>query len=250
MAVDKAQKQLVDTYFRKRIIAEPHGYDYRLKSYEKIYMLKTGIVEFDKIRNSLNGDDISAIITDMPELRTKIGVREMSKMNDNNKANIFIKRPELADDVNGFQTLLYFVSKGEPVVYTALNLKILKKQPKFTRTEYFKKAFEQKLYRFDPEIVAELLIKQPALADEKNFIPLLSKLTPEYIVAVLAKQPQLADKFDLKKLGAKDAVEMLVAQPQLANRLNLSKMNKNDLEDLLMINPKLAPILNKIRRNG
>ena len=248
--MDKSQKQLLDTYFRKRIIADPHGYDYKLKSYEKIHMLRTGIVEFDKIRNTLNGADIQAIITDLPELRPKIGVREMNKLTDSDKATIFIKRPELADDVDGFQTLLYFVSKGEPVVYTSLNLMILQKQPKFAGTEYFKKAFEQKLYRFDPDLIAELLIKQPALAEQKNFLPLLNKLTPEYIVALLAKQPQLADKFDLKKLGTRDAIEMLVAQPQLADRLNLSKMNKNDLEDLLMINPKLAPILNKIKRNG
>ena len=100
MAIDKAQKQLIDSYFRKRVIADPQGYDYRFKSYEKIYMLKTGVVEFDKIRKSLTGGDVSSIITDMPELRANLTKDEYRKMDDSDKANVFIKRPELADDEN------------------------------------------------------------------------------------------------------------------------------------------------------
>ena len=251
MAIDKAQKQLIDSYFRKRVIADPQGYDYRFKSFEKIYMLKTGIVEFDKIKNSLNGEDISAIITDMPELHAKIGVREFNKMNDSNKASIFIKRPELADD-EGFQNLLFHMNGEKPVIFVSLVMSILLKQPKFTRTNYFKKfvVLAEKSQSITPEYIAELLIKQPALANEENYLPLLNKLTPEYIVATLSKRPELADKFNLKKLGPRDAMEMFVAQPELADRLNLSKMNKNDIEDLLMIKPELAPLLKRIKRNG
>lgn len=250
MAIDKAQKQLIDSYFRKRVIADPQGYDYRFKSFEKIYMLKTGVVEFDKIRKSLNGDDISAIITDMPELRANLTKDEYRKMDDNDKANVFIKRPELADD-ESIQNILFsnIFIKG-PEISMPVILSILKHQPKFTRTNYFKKTVEARLYKSYPEVISELLIKQPALADEQNFLPILSTLTPEYVVATLSKRPELADKFNLKKLGTKDAMEMFVAQPELADRLNLSKMNKNDIEDLVMIKPELAPLLKRIKRNG
>jgi hypothetical protein len=251
MAIDKAQKQLIDSYFRKRVIADPQGYDYRFKSFEKIYMLKTGVVEFDKIRKSLNGDDISAIITDMPELRANLTKDEYRKMDDNDKANVFIKRPELADD-EGFQNLLFHMNGEKPIIFVSLVMSILQKQPKFTRTNYFKKfvVLAEKSQSIYPDAISDLLIKQPALANEENFLPLLNQLTPEYVVATLSKRPELADKFNLKKLGTKDAMEMFVAQPELADRLNLSKMNKNDIEDLVMIKPELAPLLKRIKRNG
>ena len=250
MAIDKAQKQLIDSYFRKRVIADPQGYDYRFKSYEKIYMLKTGVVEFDKIRKSLTGGDVSSIITDMPELRANLTKDEYRKMDDSDKANVFIKRPELADDENIMSLLFSNIFIKEHVMSGAVILSVLQHQPKFTRTKYFKEALEARISKFHPESISELLIKQPALAHEQNFLPILNTLPPEYVVATLSKRPELADKFNLKKLGTRDAIEMLVAQPQLADRLNLSKINKNDLEDLLMIKPELAPLLKRIKRNG
>ena len=225
--MDKSQKQLLDTYFRKRIIADPHGYDYKLKSYEKVYMLKTGVVEFDELRKKLTREDFG-------------------KMNFDNKMRVFVKNPELADDET-IQQMLYFISKGKNMVFQSLTIGILVNQPRYADTKFFNDVVAPYL---DGDSVMQVLLKQPKLVQNKNFSKVLPHMSGDEVVAVIVKQPGIVGYFNLNKLNIGQQIEILVGQPQLADKLNLSKLNNNDIDDLIMMRPQLRTILNKYRHNG
>jgi hypothetical protein len=244
--MDKSQKQLVDTYFRKRIIAAPHGYDYKLKPYEKVYALKTGIVEFDALRKGFTGEDVAEIVADMPELRTKLTREDFGKMNVDDKMRVFVKSPELADD-EIVQQMLYFVSKGKNLIFQSLTIGILIRQPRYADTRFFSEVVAPYL---DGDSIMQVLMKQPALVQNKNFVKVLPHLSGDEVVAVIVKQPSTVGSFNLNKLNIGQQIEILVGQPQLADKLNLSKLKGSDIDDLIMMRPQLRTILNKLKRNG
>ena len=51
MAIDKAQKQLIDTYFRKRKIAVGTSRRYEYKDYEFSYFYKIGLIKIEELIN-------------------------------------------------------------------------------------------------------------------------------------------------------------------------------------------------------
>jgi hypothetical protein len=96
----------------------------------------------------------------------------------------------------------------------------------------------------------QVLMKQPALVQNKNFSKVLPHMSGDEVVAVIVKQPGIVGYFNLNKLNIGQQIEILVGQPQLADKLNLSKLKNNDIDDLIMMRPQLRSVLNKYRRNG
>ena len=87
--MDKAQKQLIDTYFLKRDIASEQSELYWYVEYEVIYFI-TNKIDFDDTK--ITGDIIANIIIIHPDL---IGYFDLKKLSGNNIGNILEFHPIL-----------------------------------------------------------------------------------------------------------------------------------------------------------
>jgi len=154
--MDKTQKQLIDTYFRKReIAAGESGYGYPdsgegIKPYELLYMIKNNKINQEKTMSDSFGNHIAALINKDPRLyQDKDVMPYLNHLNINHKTNILSNHPEFIDKPE-FENIINDL-KGNSIEV------ILEKQPEL-------------LNRFD-----------------------LSKLDTGNLINILAEQPHLVE---------------------------------------------------------
>ena len=95
MAMDKAQKQLIDTYFRKRKIAQKESESYKFKIYENLYLFEIG--RYDLVAMSVPthpedteyGELVTAVANSPEEKFNKIHWNEVP---DYMTRHIFVER--------------------------------------------------------------------------------------------------------------------------------------------------------------
>jgi len=206
--MDKAQRKLVDSYFRKRSIANTQGYEeYEYTAYELLYLYKYNPEEFKKLDYQqmpsglvariliddpskiekfpmglyMTGDDLGRVIGERPELlKTEPIYERLWQLQSHNVVAILLDHPELVDDLRKVR------------------------------------------YTLDDDDMMYLIAKHPQLmtmTDEHG----QTKFNPEYftdamIAYILERQPQLIKVFNYKKLiGSYYLHDLLKAQPQLAS---------------------------------
>ena len=189
--MDKVQKQLVDTYFRKRKMATEVGSGMHYKLYELNYQIISGQRDvndfprktavsiltkypqwFDKIYkpDTFKDFEIGVILSEQPQLFDRFNPQRLRALDDTAIAIILIKHPEMAD--------------------------------KFDLSD------------FSHWDAAKVVAEQPSLLKLFN----VDKFNGYDINTVLEKQPQLVDSFDLNKLGPLEFIQILNAQPELKDK--------------------------------
>jgi hypothetical protein len=221
--MDKAQKELINTYFRKREIADKQSsLNYEL--YEIIYAINNNIYIDTSILSEL---DVINILKNNPQLIAKFNLKRMGGYSI---GKILRFQPQLVDRFDLSKLSGEIV--GELLIY----------QPQLIDK------FDLQNVSYSP-FISEAIIENPKLID--NFD--LSKLNSGGIHAILRSQPQLIGKFDLQRLRGWNIGELLMTQPRLidAEGLNGSKFDLNKLPKdgfsvniLLRKHPQLAKYFN------
>jgi len=172
--MDKSQKQLVDTYFRKRGIANVQNTSYEFEAYEILYLINNKI-PFDF--SSLKAGTIADILVKQPSLVNKLDLSKISYEESNSfdttyKINYILKyQPQLIDyiDISGFDG--YHIADLliiQPLLIDKVDLSIL-----------------------NDENITDILKEQPKLINRLD----LSILDDKHISEILKEQPQLAPYF-------------------------------------------------------
>lgn len=203
--MDKLQKQLIDTYFRKRTIAaEQDGTNARTLQ-EMDYMNKHGynVGELNSVEEVLlnpslyheryfDGDEAMIILLQRPELIEQVNPDKISAYR---RADLLTKHPQYFDKLNKKRDI-----KGWYLT------KVLENQP-------------QLVTRFSKEELAEIV--------DMN------------IVSILIAHPEIYKYFDINRLSDFYQAELLQHQPNLASVMDLSKMGSNYIARLLIMYPYL-----------
>jgi len=220
--MDKAQKQLVDTYFRKRKIAveltnnEGERLN-ELKPYEMRCGLISGILaDYDFTYNSK-----WELIDKHPELLNKFDIKSLGRTM---MSVLLVSHPEFLDAFKPYFNQFW----GEDIA------RVLKNHPQFIN------AFDlSKLNNYD---IREILRNQPQLNNKLN----TSRLTSWDVAEILSNKPELADRFDLTKLNGGEIESLIRNQPQFADRFDLSSvLGKETLKKLYDFHRGLHPYLKK-----
>jgi hypothetical protein len=198
--MDKAQKQLVDTYFRKRAMATEQGSGMHFHPYEINYELKTGAKDI----NNLPRKTLVSMLINFPQWFDK--VERPNILNDFELGVLLSAQPQLIDK---FKPERIHVLGDTPIAI------ILSKQP-------------QLVDRFDLSVldhkdIADILSNQPSLYDKLGS----NKFDHIDIAKVLEKQPSLADKFNLDLLDHLDLIMILNDQPELRDKLKPYMYKRN-----------------------
>ena len=178
--MDKSQKGLVDTYFRKRGIANVQNKEYEFEGYEILYLINNKI-PFDF--STLKAGTIADILVKQPSLVNKLDLSKLSYEESNSfdtifRINYILKyQPQLIDyfDMSGFDE--YNITDlliNQPLLIDKVNLSNL-----------------------NDENITDLLIAQPKLINRLD----LSILDDKHISEILKKQPQLAKYFNNRNNG-------------------------------------------------
>jgi hypothetical protein len=203
--MDKAQKRLVDTYFRKRTIASNQGYDeFDFQKHELNYWYVHYPEEFKKLDyQQLPSEFVAKVLIDDPSVlkRFPMGLY----MNGNDLGQVISKRPELIK-LEPIQRILWKLQSYNVVA-------ILLDHPEL--------ADDLKEVSLDDDDMMYLIAKHPKLMTMTDDYG-KTRFNPEYftdamVAYILEKQPQLIKVFNYKKLiGSYYLHDLLKAQPQLA----------------------------------
>lgn len=213
--MDKTQKQLLDTYFRKRDIANGQGnnWHHRFQIYEVIYMLKNEM--YDKVNpNKLDGTDIVEILIKEPSLISVLK-HYLKNLNISRVKDLLAVRPEYV--------------------------------------QYFPQNARSPLLKLNEHSIYKLLLAQPSLI--KSLIPeqIMHLMTP-HVIEILAAHPETLDDLmmHVRRFDSEDLAIVLVKQPSLAERLKpfMSKIDKNTAKVLSMNVPELKPYMDNIKRDN
>lgn len=99
--MDKAQKELIGTYFRKRDIARKQNVEkYGYKSHEILYKLNNDVLDINK----LDLEEITDLLMELPELIDRIKSSRLNKLDEFSIKDILIAQPQLVNrfDLNKF----------------------------------------------------------------------------------------------------------------------------------------------------
>jgi hypothetical protein len=209
--MDKPQKQLLDTYLRKRDIARSQGdsWRYKFQNYEIIYMLKNQM--YDKVDpNKLDGSDITEILKTDPTLISELKYY-LKKLNVSRVKELLGVRPEFVQYMQ--QNLLKL---NEHSIY-----KLLLAQPSLIKSL----TQEQIMHLMTPHTI-EILSAHPETVDD--LMMHVRRFDGEDLAIVLIKQPQLAEK--LKPF--------------------MNKIDKVTAKMLAMNVPELKPYMDNIKRDN
>ena len=189
--MDKAQKQLIDTYFRKRKLATEVGSGMHYYPYELSYQILSG----QKDINQFPRKTIVSILSKYPQWFDK--VNKPDTFNDFEIGVILSEQPQLFNKFNP--------ARLRALDDTAIAL-ILQKQPQ--------SADRFDLTDFSHWDAAKIVAEQPQLLNKFN----IDKFNGYDINTILEKQPQFVDYFDLNKLQPLEFIQILHAQPQLKDK--------------------------------
>lgn len=198
--MDKAQKQLIDTYFRKRKLATEVGSGMHFYPYELSYQILSG----QKDINQFPRKTAVSILMGHPQWFDKVNKPDTFK--DNEIGLILMSQPQLFDKFNPQR--IRALDDG------SISL-ILQKQPQLAD-------------RFDLTDMshwdaAKLVAEQPQLLNKFS----VNNFNGYDINTILEKQPQLVDMFDLNKLQPLEFIQILHAQPQLKDNFHPYMHKKN-----------------------
>jgi hypothetical protein len=198
--MDKAQKQLVDTYFRKRKLATEVGSGMHFYPYELNYQISSG----QKNINDFPRKTVVSILMGHPQWFDNVIKPDTFK--DNEIGFILSSQPQLFDRFNPAR--IRALDDGN------IGL-ILQKQPQLAD-------------RFDLADMshwdaAKVVAEQPQLLSKFN----VDGFNGYDINTILEKQPQLVDSFDLNKLQPLEFIQILHAQPQLKDKFHPYMYKKN-----------------------
>jgi len=256
--MDKAQKELIKSYYHARNIAvdmEDHSY-YRYEL--NPYALKNGLLKVDaldgvdmvelivadpttlddlekasnKIYYRLTSMDVSEILQNRPELYDKLSTKfNLNKLTQTSIARILVKQPQLYTKFN-LSTLDSGISITE----------LLKSQPRFI--------YAVDLNHLNGHNIGELLQTYLENNDKESYDKLMeavnfAELPNNELFRVFFKVPQTMDLFDQEKINEifrEDPIfasEFIVKQPEYFDKIRDIAMQipKEDMVKLLKKNP-------------
>lgn len=204
--MDKSQRQLIDTYFRKRRIAAKENSVYNLESFELIYSLENNILSV----NDLKDNEISRCLIKRPDLFEKINSeKDLNEMDFYYIKEIMISRPELIE-LFDFKKIIEYHNfsawnSGEQLVQLLVAYpELINKFPKNI---------------FSNSMVKDLITNQPKLLN--IFINRIEseRWNANSIVDILNTFPKLKDRFKYAYLSPDDRLYLLYYKPQLVDKL-------------------------------
>ena len=272
MAIDKAQKQLVDTYVRKREIATgDYGYGYdtnRIQPYELLYLMKTNQVNPEKAKSSSFGQNIVELLKHNPDTYNDPDIQKyLPSLSLGNKGNIIAHRQEFIDifknDINEFYPAsIKYILQRQPQFANKFDLNklgitdamdLLAKQPQFieipkfakylrelvskSENDYWKSDFWRKMKGMD------IYMRNNGGMNEEEY----SKQHKKFIDAVV-KYPIFRELFSDKlkeDSRSTDMIDLLKRDETLLPYFDLSIPKEYVLGDLLEIHPE---VINKISK--
>jgi len=206
MAMDKAQKQLIDSYFRKRKIANDAGglsYKSQLKNHELKYFLRNGMMSINDIGHNLQK---FSFISDNPEM---LNIKNVIDGVDNRMLSQLIRSDK---------KIFNYISPERLATFDNNNLQvILPTNPQFIK--YFDKS------KFNQHVISDIIFHNPKDADKYIDLLGLEKFDGATIASWLSNRPEWIDKFDLNKLSDGQLDALMNTQPEL--KPILSKYYKN-----------------------
>ena len=209
--MDKVQKQLIDSYFRKRKIAREQSRHSKYEDFEIIYMVRNNM-PIDLL--TLSSDEMCDILKQHPEYVEVLKPR-LKFIRELEIAKILIMQPQLIN---------YFDISRITGSYISM---IIADQPEL-------------IDRFDLSKV----MNADKISNDAEDVSL-------NIARIVSKQPQLVDKFDLTKVKGWHIYNILVEQPQLIDRFDLSKVKigNKEVKRLLFHQPQLKPYFENLDSN-
>jgi hypothetical protein len=213
--MDKGQKQLLDTYLRKRDITQSQGdsWRYKYRIYETIYMLKNEM--YDKVDpNKLDGSDITEILIKEPTLISLLK-HYLKKLNVTKVKELLTVRPEFI--------------------------------------QYMQQNARSPLLKLNEHSIYKLLLAQPSLI--KSLVPeqIMHLMTP-HAIEILTAHPETIDDLmmHVRRFDSEDLAIVLIKQPELAERLKpfMNKIDKVTAKMLAMNVPELKPYMDNIKRDN
>jgi len=178
--MDKSQKQLVDTYFRKRRIAAKESRHHNLHDYEMINhsVIKNGFLKPD----DLSDGDVRLIMAEFPDL-TDIFTERIKNFTDDDLASLFqLTLKDREKYIDMFKNRFPYFNMHK--VY-----RIISSEPSMV------KYFLDKLPLFDGRFISVTLRFQPSLAP--YFKKYAHKMSDEDIAELLYNEPQFIDLYDV-----------------------------------------------------
>jgi hypothetical protein len=213
--MDKGQKQLLDTYLRKRDITQSQGdnWRYKYRLYETIYMLKNEM--YDKVDpNKLDGSDITEIL---------------------------IKEPSL------ISVLKYYLKK----LNVSRVKELLQVHPEFI--QYMQQNARSPLLKLNEHSIYKLLLAQPTLIKSLTPEQIMHLMTP-HVIEILTAHPETLDDLmmHVRRFDSEDLAIVLIKQPELAEKLKpfMNKIDKVTAKMLAMNVPELKPYMDSIKRDN
>jgi len=158
--MDKEQKQLIDTYIRKREIASgEHSYGYRnstgaIEPYELYFLIKTDRINPKKINSGSFNNNITDLIKYKPEVYRDPDIQKyLGSLTTNNKGNIIANKPEFIDtfkdDINDLSSgSISYILQHQPQLANRFDLnklnqshaiQVIEEQPQFVENPIFAK---------------------------------------------------------------------------------------------------------------
>lgn len=210
--MDKNQKSLVDTYFRKRnIAAQQNNSYYELSKVEVEYSLNNNInLNYDL----LDGSRLADIVLNYPHLIPKIN---LSLINQDYVSEIVSEQPK---QLNLFIDRAYDID-GDNITY------IVEKQPQLLH--------RFKLSNLDSGNISKIITKHIDLIDFFD----ISNFESGDISRVVSTHPELINKFNMNVMTSTGIAIILSNQPQLIKYLYSVRFTKSNLVHVLKNQPTL-----------
>ena len=245
--MDKRQKQLIDTYIRKRTIASAQSDRYTRTLKELQYMQSNGynlgeISHNESVlldpslydQNDYYGTtSLTTLLSQIPELIAKT---DISKLNAYNRELIILKQPQYFDAVNANDFTPHHIY-AMILAHPSLVSKFTKEQLDSIEYYYIPMlliAHPELLQYFDSNKIEgyrkiDIIAARPELLEKMD----LSNVSPYYIAQLISKSPQFYDHFSNVKFSSSDMVDMLLAQPLLLDKINFNNLGSYSMSELV-----------------
>ena len=285
--MDKVQKQLLDSYYRKREIATGDitygmfGERGGIQPYELLELINSNRVNPKKV----SGNNISELLKYNPKLYYQENINQyLEKMSLGNISNLIQNRPEFMDMIdkryiNRLQSdsISLIVGKHPELIdrfdMNSLKLsditKLLVKQPQFIdifigklgQLDGFNKSRfwhdfhglglrDENDSKNQRRIFLDAMVRYPQY---RIFFKDELKKSGHDIGELLKRDYSLLEYFDFSKLDGHDIYFVLKDHPNLVNRLTSEQLNSLEelwLNFLLRDHPNLKPYFDKAKQNG
>jgi hypothetical protein len=230
--MDKRQKQLVDTYIRKRSIASEQSDRYARTLKELQYMKLAGYEvgklnypEYTMLNPSLfdqknfSSNMTAQLAMQVPEIMNKV---DFNALHNFDRADIIIKFPEYFDKCN----------KGDFTMYNIRDIII-------SHPQLITKFSKEDIGLFNSYDIKNVILKQPSLLPYFN----LSGFNSYDISDMLMDKPELITKLDVSSLSSYNVFGLLIKHPQLYPYLKHVKLNHADFIKIIKAQPSIIPLI-------